>query len=66
MHHSNMILIILMIFVEKRYNMTECKKVKRFINEITFVPNTQAAVAKGYSDALVRRRSWVQFPSAAP
>ena len=25
-----------------------------------------AAVAKGYSDALVRRRSWVRFPSAAP
>ena len=28
--------------------------------------STTAAVAKGYSDALVRRRSWVRFPSAAP
>ena len=37
-----------------------------FINNVYIATLTHAAVAKGYSDALVRRRSWVQFPSAAP
>ena len=37
---------------------------KTFINDFILTPK-YAAVAKGYSDALVRRRSRVQFPSAA-
>ena len=36
-----------------------------FINDF-MITHIYAAVAKGYSDALVRRRSRVQFPSAAP
>lgn len=37
-----------------------------FIKKLSIRWITTAAVAKGYSDALVRRRSWVRFPSAAP
>ena len=37
-----------------------------FMKDVQLRWITTAAVAKGYSDALVRRRSWVRFPSAAP
>ena len=48
-----------------RYVETETSK-SETISMSVILSGTHAAVAKGYSDALVRRRSRVQFPSAAP